>query len=84
MLKGVVGAVSCQLVGEGIPLHDLDYLSTQNAFASKPSAKEVVLEKGDVASKLFIARVVRVESLGEQLSPLVYHQRGYTTCPPKS
>jgi flavin reductase (DIM6/NTAB) family NADH-FMN oxidoreductase RutF len=76
ILKGVVGALSCRLVRKGIPLHDLD----GNGFESK----EVVLETGSVSSELFIARVVRVESIGERESPLVYHQRGYTTCPPKS
>lgn len=81
MFKGVVGALSCKLVRNGIPLHDLEHLAMGDPFALDPSP-EHVLEAGNVASELFIARVVRVESIGEHVSPLVYHQRGYTTCPP--
>lgn len=80
MLKGVVGALSCKLVRRGIPLHDLDYLGIENGLGSP---KAVALETGDATSELFIARVVRVESIAGRASPLVYHQRGYTTCPPK-
>lgn len=76
VLEGVVGALSCKLVGRGIPLSDLDNLG---------SPKEVVLQKGNVAfSELFIARVVRVEThADERTLPLVYHQRTYTTCSTK-
>jgi flavin reductase (DIM6/NTAB) family NADH-FMN oxidoreductase RutF len=81
VLKGVVGALSCKLVRNGIPLHDLDYFRAGNGFASDSLQKEVA--KG-IVSQLFIARVVRVESIAEQAFPLVYHQRGYTTCLPKS
>ena len=80
VLKDVVGALSCKLVRRGIPLHDLDYLGTGDGFHSP---KTVALETGDAISKLFIARVIRVESIAGRASPLVYHQRGYTTCPPK-
>jgi len=83
VLRGVVGALSCKLVGKGIPLHDLDYLGRGSGFGSKSTPEEVVLERGDVTSELFIARVVRVESIGEATSPLVYHRRGYTTCTPQ-
>ena len=80
MLKGVVGALSCKLVRRGIPLHDLEYLGTRNG---SDLPKTVALETGDATSELFIARVVRVESIAGRASPLVYYQRGYTTCPPK-
>ena len=82
VFKSVVGALSCKLVRKGIPLHDLEYLALGDPFASNPSPEHVSLDTGNVASELFIARVVRVESVEEHLSPLAYYQRGYTTCPP--
>jgi len=80
VLEGVVGALSCKLVGRGIPLSDLDNLGVGNG-----SPKEVVFQKGNVASsELFIARVVRVEThADERTLPLVYHQRTYVTCSTK-
>lgn len=93
VLHGVVGALSCKVVGGPIPLHDLDY------FSAGPGAKvkQPVLNNGDVASELFIARIVRVQdlrSLGadsenedqeewERTLPLIYHRRSYTSCYPR-
>ncbi|KAF8200395.1 flavin reductase like domain-containing protein [Pholiota molesta] len=90
VLHGVVGALSCELVGGPIPLHDLDY------FSAGPGAKvkQPVLNNGDVASELFIARIVRVEDVRsldtdsenedqeewERTLPLIYHRRSYTSC----
>ena len=73
MLDGGLGALSCNLVGRPIPLHDLGLL--RNSKDAVPMSKEVV------ASELFIARVMRVESMSERtLLPLVYYRRCYTTC----
>jgi len=77
VLEGVVGALSCKLVRKGIPLYDLDYLGAWN---EQDAGEDVVLQKEDVTSELFIARVVRVESVHDRTPPLVYHQRTYTTC----
>lgn len=77
VLEGVVGALSCKLVRKGIPLYDLDYLGAWN---EQDAVEDIVLRNGDVTSELFIARVVRVESVHDRTSPLVYHQRTYTTC----
>ena len=86
VLHDVVGALSCKLVTGPIPLYDLEY------FGAGPGAKarEPVLDEGDVASVLFIARVVRVENVEnvssgklenwERTQPLIYHRRGYTSC----
>ena len=73
MLDGGLGALSCKLLGRPIPLHDLGLL--RNSKDAVPVSKEVV------ASELFIARVMRVESMSERtLLPLVYYRRCYTTC----
>ncbi|PPQ83243.1 hypothetical protein CVT26_014766 [Gymnopilus dilepis] len=91
ILLDSLGALSCRLVAGPIPLHDVNYLSqlvtdSPSSFASPPG--KPLLGKGEVASQLFIARVVRVEDVprlgegkeGEELKPLIYHRRGYTTC----
>ena len=84
VLEGVVGALSCKLVGRGISLFNLDNLGVGKGFAGEYSPKDIVLQKGNVASELFIARVVRVEThADERTLPLVYHQRTYTTCSTK-
>ncbi|KAF9525099.1 flavin reductase like domain-containing protein [Crepidotus variabilis] len=84
VLHDVVGAISCQLVGRGIPLHDMEYLAAGNGLGERPKVKEFAkaMKEGDVTSQLFVARVVRVENVGdpERTLPLVYHRRGYTTC----
>jgi len=82
ILSGTIGALSCQLVGRGIPLHDLAYLGGGNGFGDAGASK-VVLGTGDITSELFIARVMRVETNSTDVEPLVYHRRGYTRCPPK-
>ncbi|KAF9474757.1 hypothetical protein BDN70DRAFT_884475 [Pholiota conissans] len=90
ILQGVVGALSCKLVGGPIPLHDLDYFSS----GPRVKPKQPVLNEGDVASELFIARIVRVEDVRsldagteqeerERTLPLVYHRRSYTSCHPR-
>ncbi|KAF8899591.1 flavin reductase like domain-containing protein, partial [Gymnopilus junonius] len=82
IINDVIGALSCELVGGPIALHDLEYLS--RASDSPPSVP--VLRPGEVASELFIARVVRVEEVKRDaqedertLQPLIYHRRGYTS-----
>lgn len=99
ILDGVVGAISCRLVGGPIPLYDLDHLElstkgTNLTSSLDPGPIMPVLGRGGVASELFIARVVRVERVRseeeeveddcERTLPLVYHRRGYTSCYPKS
>ncbi|KIM44769.1 hypothetical protein M413DRAFT_17721 [Hebeloma cylindrosporum] len=86
VLHDVVGALSCKLVTGPIPLHDLEHF----AVGVGTKASEPVLGEGDVASELFIARVVRVENVerlssgkleeGERTLPLIYHRGGYTSC----
>ncbi|KAF8955778.1 flavin reductase like domain-containing protein, partial [Flammula alnicola] len=93
VLHGVVGALSCRLVGGPIPLYDLDYFGA----GAGAKAREPFLGRGEVASELFIARVVRVERVlsleaesehedgeeWERTLPLVYHRRSYTSCHPR-
>jgi flavin reductase (DIM6/NTAB) family NADH-FMN oxidoreductase RutF len=86
VLHDVVGALSCTLVTGPIPLYDLEHFGA--GLGAK--AREPVLDEGDVASELFIARVVRVENVDilssgkleewERTQPLIYHRRGYTSC----
>ena len=77
MLDGSLGALSCKLVSRAIPLHDLGLLRNRDTRDAVPMS----LRKEDVASKLFIARVLRVERVSEQTCmPLVYYRRSYTTC----
>ncbi|KAJ7609087.1 flavin reductase like domain-containing protein [Roridomyces roridus] len=76
VIRGSLGAISCKLVAQGIPLHDLGFLQQRQLDAP-----------GDVptgASKLFIAQVTRVESAAEEnLLPLLYHRRLFTSCDTK-
>ncbi|KAH9479775.1 hypothetical protein JR316_0008370 [Psilocybe cubensis] len=97
VIDGSVGALSCRLVGRPIPLYDLNYLE-QRQRKGEAVMPPLRSEKGEVASELFIARVVRVEPVQgegvvdaeaeaeaeERPLPLVYHRRSYTTCTPKS
>ncbi|KAF9554961.1 hypothetical protein CPC08DRAFT_149986 [Agrocybe pediades] len=92
IMDNVIGALSCQLVGRPIPLHDLEYLhgrvTGQNQRVATPQ-----LGEGQVASELFIARVLRVEKVrhsvqevegqDQRLLPLVYHRQNYTSCAKK-
>ncbi|KAF5316783.1 hypothetical protein D9619_006526 [Psilocybe cf. subviscida] len=98
VLRGVVGALSCKLVGPPIPLHDLDYFTDggmgRGEQARRESEPGLELEEGAVTSELFIAQVVRVEDVasvsdvehtttdGERTLPLVYHRQRYTSCRP--
>ena len=75
MLDGSLGALSCKLVSKAIPLHDLDFLRNGDSMGAAPMSSR----KEDVVSELFIARVLRVESMSERTLPLVYYQRSYTT-----
>jgi len=72
MLDGSLGALSCKLVTRAIPLHDLSLLRDRDS-------SDVVPRKEDGASELFIARVLRVESMSERTLPLVYYRRSYAT-----
>lgn len=87
IITDAIGALSCQLVGGPIPLHDLEYLSSRES--DSPSPIVPALRPGEVASELFIARVVRVEEVKREkveeedeatLQPLIYHRRSYTSC----
>lgn len=85
VLEGSLGALSCKLVSPAVPLHDLDFLGRPGTVGGKCKPRQ--LDEG-VASELFIARVLRVETLvsknGEEDTPrtlpLLYHRRGYTSC----
>ncbi|PPQ85281.1 hypothetical protein CVT25_010055 [Psilocybe cyanescens] len=66
VIDGAVGAISCRLVGKPLPLFDLDYLElgTETGTGMRPDqAMMPPLQKGEVASELFIARVLRVETV---------------------
>lgn len=82
VIEGSLGALSCKLVASSWPLHDLQMLE-------KGERKDTVWEGDGTASELFLAKVIRVESIppAEGISedlhtlPLLYHQRTYrTTC----
>jgi flavin reductase (DIM6/NTAB) family NADH-FMN oxidoreductase RutF len=82
VLEGCLGALSCRLVKGSWPLHDLKFIEGQDRTRLE---RETTLEGNGVASELFLARVVRVESLpftGDdhlRKLPLLYHRRGYAT-----
>jgi flavin reductase (DIM6/NTAB) family NADH-FMN oxidoreductase RutF len=81
VLEGCLGALSCSLVEGSWPLHDLEFIEGHRRASED---RETVFEGNGVASELFLARVVRVETLpliGDDLEtlPLLYHRRGYTT-----
>lgn len=83
VLEGSLGALSCKLVNGSWPLHGVDCLGGRDGTTVE---KEVSLEGNGVASELFLARVVRVESLpyagddGDlRTLPLLYHRREYVT-----
>ncbi|KAF8998086.1 flavin reductase like domain-containing protein [Cyathus striatus] len=83
VLDDSLAAITCELVGGPIPLHDLEYLEGRSTLP-----KRWEREGGGVSSELFIARVIRVEDVrlqngeGERV-PLIYHQRGFTYCHPE-
>jgi len=82
VLEGCLGALSCRLINGSWPLHDIEFIEGQGGTRVD---REVALEGSGVTSELFLARVVRVESLpviGDddfRTLPLLYHRRGYTT-----
>lgn len=77
VLEGSLGALSCKLVASSWPLHDLDSLREGK------SKGHSTWEGEGVASELFIARVIRVESISKgsdlRTLPLLYHHRAYST-----
>ncbi|TFY68286.1 hypothetical protein EVG20_g3624 [Dentipellis fragilis] len=85
ILHGSLGALSCRLI-TSTPLHSLNKLDRPR----KSDGTDDVWKGEGVASKLFIAQVVRVENvlpdsaakdLDPELwtKPLLYHRRGYAT-----
>ncbi len=82
ILKGSLGALSCKLAASSWPLHDLELLRHGRR------EEDAIWEGEGVASELFIARVTRVEDVGDPegddqsaRTPLLYHRRAYaTTC----
>jgi len=81
VLEGCLGALSCRLVKGSWPLHNLEFIEGRTESANR----EAMLEGNGVTSELFLARVIRVETLpfiGDddlRTLPLLYHRRGYTT-----
>ena len=81
VLEGCLGALSCRLVKGSWPLHDLEFIEGRTESANR----EAMSEGNGVTSELFLARVIRVETLpfiGDddlRTLPLLYHRRGYTT-----
>ncbi|TFK51988.1 hypothetical protein OE88DRAFT_1609896, partial [Heliocybe sulcata] len=79
ILEGTLGALSCKMISSW-PLHDLEVLTGTRIEAGSEWS-------GDgVASELFVARVIRVESILDPASdeslqtlPLLYHRRSYAT-----
>ncbi|GLB43234.1 putative flavin reductase like domain containing protein [Lyophyllum shimeji] len=82
VLEGSLGALSCRVVGRPLPLYDLGYLEGRG----RDRDEELSLEPepgGAMASELFIARVLRVETLDTREEdaedprtlPLLYHRR---------
>ncbi|KAF9443238.1 hypothetical protein P691DRAFT_797570 [Macrolepiota fuliginosa MF-IS2] len=100
VLEGSLGAMSCRLVGRGLPLHDMEFLSDTEDPRIEAGAMDTLwgaartrnasrtLAKGAVASELFIAQVTRIEALASTpILPLLYHRRKFTSCipcPPES
>jgi flavin reductase (DIM6/NTAB) family NADH-FMN oxidoreductase RutF len=78
-LTGSLGSLSCKMIGNSWPLHDLNYAN---------ESENRMNDKG-MASELFIARVIRVEEArpipqvdGLHCLPLLYHRRVYATSRP--
>ncbi|KAH6916303.1 flavin reductase like domain-containing protein [Coprinopsis sp. MPI-PUGE-AT-0042] len=92
ILHDSLAAISCRLVGPPLKLCDMGHAF--DGELEEPVVEE--LEEGagteggvggrDIVSELFIARVLRVEQVPHSNgspkapSPLLYYQRGYTTC----
>ncbi|KAA1468948.1 hypothetical protein DENSPDRAFT_549838 [Dentipellis sp. KUC8613] len=85
ILDGSLGALSCKLI-TSTPLHNLNKLDRPR----KLDGVDDVWRGEGVASKLFIAQVVRVENVSPDRAaqeldldlwtkPLLYHRRGYAT-----
>lgn len=83
VLDGCLGSISCKLVSKALPLHNLEHLEQRDC-----GEKNALDPGGMVVSELFIARVLRVESLAvkdtdeehPRTLPLLYHRRRYTSC----
>ncbi|KIM88134.1 hypothetical protein PILCRDRAFT_814040 [Piloderma croceum F 1598] len=82
VLEGCLGALSCRLVKGSWPLDDLEFIEGRSRESVE---REVMLEGNGATSELFLARVIRVETLpfiGDdhlRTLPLLYHRRGYAT-----
>nr|GAT51410.1 predicted protein [Mycena chlorophos] len=78
IIRGSLGALSCKLISRGLPLHDMRLLRA-GRFDLPPTED---VDESHVVSQLFIARVIRVEDLGDEQQPqlpLLYYRRQYTT-----
>ena len=80
VLEESLGALSCKLLEGSWPLHEMGALDEADVEEAQPKGPDVF------ASELFLARVVRVESLAQggefddtRTLPLLYHRRKYTT-----
>lgn len=85
VLGGVLGALSCEVVGKSIPLHDMQYLKRKLLHGNPMETNAVPWEGEGVASELFIGRVTRVERVEKTERsdmPLIYHKRAYTSVEP--
>ncbi|KAF7983749.1 hypothetical protein HWV62_19725 [Athelia sp. TMB] len=84
ILEGSLGALSCKLLKGSWPLHDLDFIEGRSMEANVETKMDESLGGTALASELFLARVVRVESLlaedDTRTLPLLYHRRVYATC----
>ena len=85
ILHDSLGAISCKLALPPKPLYDLDVIDLEKDI---PREKKRWTGVG-VASELFIARVVRVETVPIddvnntlRTLPLIYHHQGYGTVQP--
>ena len=84
ILHDSLGAISCKLVSQSKPLHELDTFDLE-----WDNQREKGWNGPGVASELFIARVVRVEKVPTddvnnplRTLPLIYHRQGYGTVRP--
>ncbi|XP_006462178.1 hypothetical protein AGABI2DRAFT_223422 [Agaricus bisporus var. bisporus H97] len=84
VLDGCLGAISCRLVGPGLPLNDLGSLTNTLLHRKEDDTVNSQWQvNGAIASELFIAQVIRVEALASAATlPLLYHRRKYTSCIP--
>lgn len=90
IIKGALGALSCTVVGRSLPLSDTRWL--YSSMEEWEAEVQQVEGGSELASELFIARVLRVEDVQNvqepedqpenvklRMLPLLYHKRSYTT-----